>query len=145
MGPPGVWGVARDQGTMWNRGDPSAPPLSRQGDSYKPKVKSGGAERPAVIRGEMQTAMEQGAGIYRTGEGLLEAAQKLRELQHRFRDVAIEDDSRTFNTELTAVLELSSFQLRYLGLMEWRPDIAVVTNFAPNMKEVKQDMKQARK
>lgn len=32
----------------------------------------------------------------------------------------------------TAVLELSSFQLRYLGMMAWRPDVAVVTNFAPN-------------
>ncbi len=28
-------------------------------------------------------------------------------MQERFRNVAIEDDSRTFNTELTAVLELS--------------------------------------
>ena len=39
--------------------------------------------------------------------GLREAAVKLRELQERFRDVAIEDDSRTFNTELTSALELS--------------------------------------
>jgi fumarate reductase flavoprotein subunit len=31
----------------------------------------------------------------------------LRELQERFRNVALQDHSRTFNTELTAALELS--------------------------------------
>ena len=30
------------------------------------------------------------------------------------------------------VLELSSFQLDYLGTIHWSPDVAVVTNFAPN-------------
>ena len=40
----------------------------------------------------------------------------------------------------TAVLELSSFQLRYLGMMGWRPDIAVVTNFAPNHLDVHDDL-----
>jgi fumarate reductase flavoprotein subunit len=69
--------------------------------------KSDGKERPAVIRGEMQKAMEAGVGIYRTGAGLRQAAEKMHELQERFRDVAIEDHSRTFNTELTAALELS--------------------------------------
>jgi len=32
---------------------------------------------------------------------------KLRELQERFRNVSLDDHSRTFNTELTAALELS--------------------------------------
>ena len=49
----------------------------------------------------------EGVGIYRSGTGLGKVADKLRELQERFRDVAIEDDSLTFNTELTAALELS--------------------------------------
>ena len=69
--------------------------------------KTDGAERPATIRAEMQETMEQGAGIYRSGEGLTRAADRLRELQERFRNVAVQDSSRTFNTELTAVLELS--------------------------------------
>ncbi len=69
--------------------------------------RSAGGERPAVIRAEMQKTMEQGAGIFRSGEGLTEAVNKLRDLQERFQNVAIEDDSRTFNTELTAALELS--------------------------------------
>ena len=70
--------------------------------------KTDGTERLATIREEMQETMEQGAGIYRSGEGLTRAADRLRELQERFRSVAVHDSSRTFNTELTTVLELSS-------------------------------------
>jgi fumarate reductase flavoprotein subunit len=66
-----------------------------------------GRERIATIREEMQKTMERGAGIYRSGEALARAADELRELQERFRNVALEDHSRTFNTELVAALELS--------------------------------------
>jgi fumarate reductase flavoprotein subunit len=50
--------------------------------------------------------MEESAGIYRSGDSLSRAADKLRELQDRFRSVALDDHSRTFNTELTAAVEL---------------------------------------
>ncbi len=69
--------------------------------------KTAGRERIATIREEMQKTVEKAAGIYRTGASLLQAAQKLRELQERFRNVSLDDHSRTFNTELTAALELS--------------------------------------
>jgi fumarate reductase flavoprotein subunit len=70
--------------------------------------KSGGRERIATIREEMQKTMEQSAGIYRSGELLERGANKLRELQERFLDVGLDDHSRTFNTELVAALELGS-------------------------------------
>jgi fumarate reductase flavoprotein subunit len=70
--------------------------------------KSGGRERIATIREEMQKTMEQSAGIYRSGQSLEQAAQKLRELQERFLDIGLDDHSRTFNTELIAALELGS-------------------------------------
>jgi fumarate reductase flavoprotein subunit len=70
--------------------------------------KTGGRERIATIREEMQKTMEQSAGIYRTGETLEKGANKLRELQERFLDVGLDDHSRTFNTELVAALELGS-------------------------------------
>jgi fumarate reductase flavoprotein subunit len=38
---------------------------------------------------------------------MAKAGDKLRELQERFRTARIEDRSRTFNTQLTAALELS--------------------------------------
>jgi fumarate reductase flavoprotein subunit len=70
--------------------------------------KSGGRERIATIREEMQKTMEQSAGIYRSGELLERGANKLRELQERFLDIGLDDHSRTFNTELVAALELGS-------------------------------------
>jgi fumarate reductase flavoprotein subunit len=66
-----------------------------------------GHERIADIRSEMQATMESGAGIYRDGDSLAKAADKLRELRLRFADAAIDDHSRTFNTELVGLLELS--------------------------------------
>jgi fumarate reductase flavoprotein subunit len=69
--------------------------------------RSRGKERLVTIRDEMQKTMEDGAGIYRTGDGLARAANRLRDLQERCQHVTIEDHSRTFNTELTAALELA--------------------------------------
>ena len=62
----------------------------------------------ADIRTEMQTTMEDGAGIYRSG-GLVakSAAETIGALQERFADAVIDDHSRTFNTELVAALELA--------------------------------------
>ncbi|MGE0881919.1 MAG: fumarate reductase (quinol) flavoprotein subunit [Blastocatellales bacterium] len=78
--------------------------------------KTTGRERIADIRTEMQKAMEDGAGIYRTQDSLAAAATKIAELQERFRDIAIEDHSHTFNTELTVALELS-YMLDVAGAM----------------------------
>jgi fumarate reductase flavoprotein subunit len=69
--------------------------------------KSDGHERVSVLRQEMQATMEGSAGIYRNGDSLAKAADALREQRERFRDIALGDHSRTFNTQLTAALELS--------------------------------------
>ncbi len=68
--------------------------------------KEGGGERVADIRDEMQRAMEEGAGIYRDEAGLAAAATKIADLKARFSNVSLDDRSLTFNTELTAALEL---------------------------------------
>ena len=69
--------------------------------------RSGGRERLATLREEMQKTMEESAGIYRSGDALARAADRLRELRERFGNLRIEDQSRTFNTERVAALELS--------------------------------------
>jgi fumarate reductase flavoprotein subunit len=69
--------------------------------------KTGGTERIATLRSEMQTAMDESAGIYRTGQALAAAADTLGRLRGRVQGLQIEDRSRTFNTELTSALELS--------------------------------------
>ncbi len=43
--PAGVEGAARAQGSVWNRRDPSARPMSGQSGAYKPKVKSRRTQR----------------------------------------------------------------------------------------------------
>jgi fumarate reductase flavoprotein subunit len=55
----------------------------------------------------MHQAMEQGAGIYRSGDSLGRAVETLRSLQVRAADIAIADHSQTFNTERIAALELA--------------------------------------
>ena len=69
--------------------------------------KTGGKERIVTLRAEMHRITEESAGIYRTESVLRTAAEKLSGLQERFKDLSLDDDSYTFNTELTAALELS--------------------------------------
>ena len=69
--------------------------------------KTGGRERLATLRDDMQKTMEESAGIYRNGGALGRAAHTLSDLRARFGDLAIEDRSRTFNTGAIAALELS--------------------------------------
>jgi fumarate reductase flavoprotein subunit len=68
---------------------------------------TGGRERIATLREEMHWAMESGAGIYRSRASLEKSAEKIRELQERIGNVALDDHFRTCNTELTSALELS--------------------------------------
>ncbi len=68
--------------------------------------KEGGTERIAALRAEMHQSMESGAGIYREAASLRETCDRLARLRQRFAHLRLEDHSRTFNTELTAALEL---------------------------------------
>ena len=68
--------------------------------------KTGGTERIASLRTEMTKTMEAGAGIYRTQDSLQETCDKVSELKERFANITLDDRSLTFNTDLTAALEL---------------------------------------
>jgi succinate dehydrogenase / fumarate reductase flavoprotein subunit len=63
-------------------------------------------DRPAHIRTELQTAMMDLAGVFRTHDGLTEMVSCLRELQERYRTVRCEDSGRVFNTDLLEAREL---------------------------------------
>jgi len=67
-----------------------------------------GGERIATLRGELHEAMEDGAGIYRDADSLQAACDKVAELRERYGNVALDDRTNSFNTELTAALELGS-------------------------------------
>jgi fumarate reductase flavoprotein subunit len=66
-----------------------------------------GGERASTLREEMQKTMEDSAGIYRTESSLTSGAQTLRQLQERSANIALDDRSLTFNTDLIAALEIS--------------------------------------
>ena len=68
--------------------------------------KQGGDERIAEIREDMQHWMDEGAGVFRTKEGLTELTRRLDTFRERFGRIKIDDSSRIFNTELTAAIEL---------------------------------------
>ena len=67
---------------------------------------SGGTERIADVRTDMQNTMEESAGIYRSGAAIDAGTQSLGSLRERSRRLKLEDRSRAFNTELTSALEL---------------------------------------
>jgi fumarate reductase flavoprotein subunit len=60
------------------------------------------------IRDQMQTTMEESAGIYRNGPDMAKGMDQLRELQGRLARIGIRDTSRTFSTELVGALELGN-------------------------------------
>jgi fumarate reductase iron-sulfur subunit len=66
-----------------------------------------GTGRIADIREEMQSTMEDSAGIFRSGDSLTKGIDRLAELQQRSA-VQLGDEGRVFNTELVAALELAN-------------------------------------
>ena len=92
----------------------SPPPVvMRQHDDEVRRIGSmlaadGGTERIADIRDEMQSTMEDSAGIFRSGESLVKGVDQLAQLQQRLRNARLSDQTRAFNTELVAALELAN-------------------------------------
>ena len=70
--------------------------------------RSGGTETVAGLRKEMMKAMEEHAGIYRSGEGLVAACAKLAELRGRYKALELHDKTNVYNTDLLQALELGS-------------------------------------
>ncbi|MCH7512042.1 MAG: FAD-binding protein, partial [Chloroflexi bacterium] len=68
--------------------------------------KQDGTERIATLRTDLQSAMESGAGIYRSEASLRASAERIAEIKERFRNVHLDDHSLSFNTELITALEL---------------------------------------
>ena len=67
---------------------------------------SGGDERISVIRREMKTALEEGAGIYRDEEGITLACERIAKIRQRYKVIEVHDKSNVFNTDLLQALEL---------------------------------------
>src|SRR5690606_14799491 len=63
-------------------------------------------ERVSQLRSELQASMMDNASVFRTHETLAAQAEKLAELEQRYRLIGVEDKGRVYNTELMEALEL---------------------------------------
>jgi fumarate reductase flavoprotein subunit len=94
-------------------GDADADALRRQCDEEAARVegirgKKKGGERLSQVRDAMQRALEEGCGVYREQGSMRTASETLASVKGRYADIALVDESRVFNTELIAYLELGS-------------------------------------
>ena len=67
---------------------------------------SGREESAAVVREELQQELMEKASVFRTANNLVQALDRVRELQQRYQRVRVQDRSRVFNTDLVETLEL---------------------------------------
>ncbi|HWH37998.1 MAG TPA: succinate dehydrogenase flavoprotein subunit [Candidatus Limnocylindrales bacterium] len=95
--------IAAAGGTLPSLATDAAEPVRAELEGMRTRRRG---DRPAHIRGELQAAMMELAGVFRTRDGLVEMVSCLRELQQRYRSVRCEDDGRVFNTDLLEAREL---------------------------------------
>ncbi|MFG2786874.1 succinate dehydrogenase flavoprotein subunit [Streptomyces sp. NPDC048419] len=69
---------------------------------------STGTERVAAIRRELQETMDANVMVFRTEQTIKTAVEKIAELRARYKNVAIQDKGRRFNTDLLEAVELGN-------------------------------------
>ncbi len=70
-------------------------------------VRSGnGSENIAAIRRELQESMDRNAQIFRTDESLAEVTELIENLRARYKNIALRDKGKRFNTDLLEAVEL---------------------------------------
>ncbi|MBA4861536.1 succinate dehydrogenase flavoprotein subunit [Streptomyces sp. PSKA54] len=69
---------------------------------------STGTERVAEIRRELQDTMDANVMVFRTEQTIKTAVEKIGELRERYRNVAIQDKGKRFNTDLLEAIELGN-------------------------------------
>jgi succinate dehydrogenase / fumarate reductase flavoprotein subunit len=67
---------------------------------------SQGTEKVAAIRTELQRTMDDNAGVYRNEQTLKQAYDDVKALQARYKNVAVQDKGKRFNTDLLEAVEL---------------------------------------
>ncbi|HBZ71419.1 MAG TPA: succinate dehydrogenase/fumarate reductase flavoprotein subunit [Deltaproteobacteria bacterium] len=87
--------------------------LRRQGEEEMARIdalrgRKKGGERISQIRREMNLAMERGCGVYRDQASMQQTVAEVAQLKGRYADLALEDSSKVFNTEILTALELGN-------------------------------------
>lgn len=110
-----VWGKITGQEAVKYIGNnskfPEAPTDKFQDEEkriFTDLISKNGSESLYKIKTELRETMDQNVGVFRTGEALETAYNKVKELQKRFENINIKDKSRAFNTDLTTALEVEN-------------------------------------
>jgi fumarate reductase flavoprotein subunit len=103
--------------------------LRQQGEEEASRIdalrgKQKGGEKLSRIRADLNSTMESGCGVYREKQTMDETVRTVAQLKGRYADVALEDSSTVFNTELIAALELGNM----LDIAETVANAAAVRN-----------------
>ncbi|KAB1146089.1 succinate dehydrogenase flavoprotein subunit [Streptomyces luteolifulvus] len=69
---------------------------------------STGTERVATLRKELQETMDANVMVFRTEQTIKTAVEKIAELRARYKNVAIQDKGKRFNTDLLEAIELGN-------------------------------------
>ncbi|MEV5316410.1 succinate dehydrogenase flavoprotein subunit [Streptomyces sp. NPDC052687] len=69
---------------------------------------STGNERVSTLRRELQETMDANVMVFRTEQTIKTAVEKIAELKERYRNVAIQDKGKRFNTDLLEAIELGN-------------------------------------
>ncbi|MFF4956681.1 succinate dehydrogenase flavoprotein subunit [Streptomyces sp. NPDC001222] len=69
---------------------------------------STGTERVAELRRELQETMDANVMVFRTEQTIKTAVEKIAELRERYKNVAIQDKGRRYNTDLLEAVELGN-------------------------------------
>ncbi|MFG2354700.1 succinate dehydrogenase flavoprotein subunit [Streptomyces sp. NPDC048521] len=69
---------------------------------------STGNERVATLRRELQETMDANVMVFRTEQTIKTAVEKIAELRERYKNVAIQDKGKRFNTDLLEAIELGN-------------------------------------
>jgi succinate dehydrogenase / fumarate reductase flavoprotein subunit len=69
-------------------------------------LKNNGKERVPALRAYLQKTMTQNAGVFRDETRLLKQKEIIKEIRQRYKNIRIDDKSKTFNTDMQEAIEL---------------------------------------
>jgi len=75
---------------------------------FEDLMSGSGTENLYDIRRELRSCMDVNVGVYRTGQELTRALEKIQELRKRYANISIEDKNSVYNTNLYHALETAN-------------------------------------
>lgn len=112
---------------------PNQPHRQLSSTSYDPilghietlRSRNRGGMSPQLLRQQLQRLMDKHAGVFRTGNMLLEGIAQLLDLGKQLQEVSVNDPSQQWNTELMEALELQNLYIQARAVLNaalWRTE-----------------------